>query len=78
MLHFFFCLFYLFFLALVETIPQLFVNGFVHPVLGLFAATDVEIFTLLGFAAIVQYVFPYFLDSGFLVSGTGHDLRFHA
>ena len=67
-----------FFLALVETIPQLFVNGFVHPVCGLFAASNVEIFALLGFAAIVQYVFPYFFDPGFLVSGTGHDLRLHA
>jgi len=51
----------------------LFVDGFVHPVFGLFGTADIEITVLLSFTAIVQDIFPNSIDTGAFISGTSHD-----
>jgi len=73
--YLFLCGFELLFFVLVKAVLQLLVDGFIHPVFRLLPPAAVKIAVLLGFAAIVQDIFPNSIDARPLVCRAGHDLR---
>ncbi len=76
--YLFFCRFQACLLALIEPVAQLLVDGFIHPVFSLFGAAVFEIAVLLGFAAIVQDVFPDGVNACTFVGRAGHHFRHNA